>query len=167
MFRAKLFPHAHRQIERGVSAFRALTQAVRLAEAQRSRRIGNGLTPAQLSIIQDLALRPGQSVNDLAAATHTHQTTVSVILRNLHDAGLVEKRRGADNRQLRIRLTARGRRLSKRAKDSMGWPLRNALHGLSAEDRDHLVRILTELAKVAKAEGSIKRNPRAVARPRV
>src|SRR6266550_3281856 len=87
MIRARVFPHTHGQIERGVSAFRALSQAVRVAESRRSRRLGNGLTPAQLSIIRHLALRPGQSVNDLAAATHTPQTTVSVILRNLHDAG--------------------------------------------------------------------------------
>src|SRR6188508_2107958 len=67
---------------------RAILDAVRrivrdLHESSRASEKQVGLSGAQLFVLQTLAQSPGASLNDLAARTHTHQSSVSTVVAKL------------------------------------------------------------------------------------
>jgi len=131
-------------IDMAASALRALAQVTRSAEQRRARDLG--VSPAQLLILGSLSARPGQCINDLAQFTHTHQTSVSPLVQALAEAGLVSRRQSAsDVREAEVRLTPKGRRIVERARKGTGWPLKDSLQQLKADDRSELIRILSVL----------------------
>jgi DNA-binding MarR family transcriptional regulator len=118
----------------------ALHESSRLAEKH------VGLTGAQLFVLQTLAGSPGISVNELAARTHTHQSSVSTVAARLVDQHLVRRSRSAeDGRQVVLTLAPRGRRLLERAPDVAQHRLIRAVHRLPAPRRRALAATLTEL----------------------
>ncbi len=69
-----------------------------------------GLSGAQMFVLQTLAAGEAMSVNELAAHSHTHQSSVSVVVRRLVQANLVKRSpSAADNRQLELTVTKAGR----------------------------------------------------------
>ena len=85
---------------------RALHESSRAAEKQ------VGVTGAQLFVLQKLAEAPGLSLNEIAARTHTHQSSVSTVVSRLVARGLVLRApAAADARRLELRLSAEGRRV--------------------------------------------------------
>jgi DNA-binding MarR family transcriptional regulator len=89
---------------------RALRQSSRAAERQL------GVSGAQLFVLQALAGAGALSLNDLAARTRTDQSTVSTVVARLVKAGLVSRKRSAeDGRRVDLQLTPRGRALLRRA----------------------------------------------------
>ena len=89
---------------------RALRESARWAE----REVGVGA--AQLFVLQRLAGAPALSLNELAARTLTHQSSVSTVVSKLVRRGLVARTRAdADGRRVEIALTAAGRELLRRA----------------------------------------------------
>ncbi len=72
----------------------------------------SGLSSAQLLVLRRLAAAPALSVNELAAATMTHQSSVSVVVRRLVERGLVERKVATkDARRIHLTLTRRARTL--------------------------------------------------------
>src|SRR5262249_43827687 len=72
-------------------------------------------------------------VGELAEATCVDQPTVSHILRRLARAELVKKtRNGEDSREVKVTLTRKGRRVAKRALETVHEHDRALAHGLSA-----------------------------------
>ena len=63
-------------VRSALDAFRRIIQALRQASRETERRVG--LSAAQLFALQQLANHAGASVNDLAASTFTHQSSVSL-----------------------------------------------------------------------------------------
>jgi DNA-binding MarR family transcriptional regulator len=130
---------------------RAVLDAVRrivreLHESSRAAEKQVGLSGAQLFILQALAESPGASLNDLAARTHTHQSSVSTVVAKLVRRGLVLRAPAADDgRKLELRLSAEGRRLVTRAPDAAQSRLIRALERLSAARRRTLARSLLAL----------------------
>jgi DNA-binding MarR family transcriptional regulator len=59
-----------------LDAVRRIVQALRESSRQAERQVG--LSGAQLFVLQKLAESPASSVNELAARTHTHQSSVSL-----------------------------------------------------------------------------------------
>ena len=103
------------------------------------------LTGAQLFVLHVLAEADGPlSVSDIARETHTDQSTASVVVRRLVDAGFVTNRRAAnDSRRVDILLTARGRALQR--KIPLSAPqlrLTKALATLSGRDIAMFTRLL-------------------------
>jgi len=97
-------------LRRTVRAFRAAGQAAEEAL---------GVSGAQHFVMQKLADAPALSLNDLAARTMTHKSSVSVVVSRLVDRGLVRRRRStADGRSIVLTLTAAGRRALERAPES-------------------------------------------------
>lgn len=104
----------HEESARALDALRAIVRALRLNSHVVERRIG--LTGAQLFVLQQLAEAPARSMNELAARTLTHQSSVSVVVSRLVERGLVTREASpADARRTEIALSPRGRAMLKRA----------------------------------------------------
>ena len=69
-----------------------------------------GVSGAQLWALYAFASRPGIKVGELARELTIHQTTASNLLDRLAELGhILRKRKGADQREVTIHLTAQGR----------------------------------------------------------
>lgn len=125
-----------------------------LHESSRAAEKQVGVTGAQLFVLQKLAESPGLSLNDLAARTHTHQSSVSTVVSRLVERGLaLRSPSAADARRLELRLSADGRRLIGRAPDAAQSRLIRAVEQLSAARRRALARALLDLTSVMDLAG--------------
>lgn len=129
-----------------LDAFRRIVQALRTAARDTERHVG--LSTAQLFALQQLAAAPGASVNDLAARTFTHQSSVSVVVQRLVDRRLVQKMTAKDDRRrVRLALTESGKAVLRRSPEPVQERLIAGLSAL-AEDRRHMVaEALNEIAQ--------------------
>jgi DNA-binding MarR family transcriptional regulator len=133
--------------------------ALLAAAANRSARIAQeqfGLSGAQLFVLRLLAEASAQSVNDLAARTGTHQSTVSVVVTRLVTRGLVSRAASdVDGRRVTLSLTRAGRAIARRAPESVYGRLEVALRRLPARERRQfartLSRVVDELSEVSPA----------------
>src|SRR4051812_8935149 len=83
-----------------LNALRVLVQS--LSAASRSSEQSVGLTGAQLFVLEKLAESGELTVNELAERTHTHQSTVSVVVSKLVDKDLVSRVRSASDARVQI-----------------------------------------------------------------
>ena len=97
-----------------LDAFRHVVRLLR--EASRSSERDLGVSAAQLFVLHRLAGAPSLSVNELAARTLTHQSSVSVVVSKLARRKLVTRTRATgDARRVEVALTPAGRALVARA----------------------------------------------------
>src|ERR1700755_1926727 len=90
----------------------------RLRESSREAERKLGLSSAQIFVLQHLSAAGALSINDLAARTYTHQSSVSVVVSRLVRKGLVKRgRAAADGRRSALSLSDKGRRLLQAAPD--------------------------------------------------
>jgi DNA-binding MarR family transcriptional regulator len=112
-----------------LDALRAIVQTLR--ESSRQAEMAVGVGGAQLFVLETLAESPALSLNELAARTHTHQSSVSTVVSRLVDRGLVKRAQAADDaRRIELSLAPRGRRL---------------LNGSPGAAQQHLVRSIERL----------------------
>ena len=106
-----------------------------------------GLTGAQLFVLEELGAAPGLSVNELAARTFTHQSSVSLVVQRLVRQGLVEKA-GAphDRRRVELKVTGAGRAIVRRAPHVAQQRLLEGIARLPARDRRALAKALAAIA---------------------
>src|SRR5437762_2112069 len=98
------------EVRTALDAFRRIVQALRVGARAGERRAGP--SSAQLFALQQIAEHPGASINDVAALTFTHQSSVSVVIQRLVAQRLVAKVAAShDRRQLNLEITAAGRRV--------------------------------------------------------
>ena len=105
---------------RGKSDSRAVMDCIR--RIVRALHVGSqmaqksaGLSSAQLFVLQTLANSGAMSINELAARTHTHQSSVSAVVSRLVAAKLISRKiSGADARRLELTVTHAGRVLTSR-----------------------------------------------------
>src|SRR5712691_10729098 len=91
-----------------LDAIRRLVRHLRLFD--RAAQSELGISGAQLFVLAELGKTPDLSLNDLAARTRTDQSSVSVVVSRLVDAGLVlRERHSRDARRLLLNLTKNGR----------------------------------------------------------
>jgi len=109
-----------------LDSVRRIVQA--LHESSRWAEKHLGLTGAQLFVLQTLAESPCLSLNELAARTHTHQSSVSTVVARLVERGLVVRGPGErDARRVELRLAPDGRRMIRRAPN---LPQQRLIHGI-------------------------------------
>jgi DNA-binding MarR family transcriptional regulator len=119
------------EVRAALDALRRIVQALR----GDSRRRG-GLTGAQLFALQRIAEHPQSSVNDIAALTYTHQSSVSVVIQRLVRRRLVARVVSRDDRRRQcLALTGAGRRVLRRAPIAVQDRLIAALRALPAAER--------------------------------
>jgi DNA-binding MarR family transcriptional regulator len=124
---------------------RQIVQALRVGRAAEHRA---GLSSAQLFALQQIGEHPDASVNDVAAFTFTHQSSVSVVIQRLVRQRLVAKLPAPDDRRRhRLALTAKGRQVLKRAPVAVQEHLIAAIAALPAADRRVLARSLGEIGR--------------------
>ena len=128
-----------------LDAFRQIVQALRVSSREAERRVG--LSGAQLFALQQLAAAPGASVNDLAARTFTHQSSVSAVVTRLVQRRLVAKVVARDDRRrVRLALTDAGRALLRRSPQPVQQQLIAGLAALPAAERRAFAEALGRVA---------------------
>ena len=126
---------------------RLIVQALRAGARAGERRAG--LSSAQLFALQQIADHPGASINDVAALTFTHQSSVSVVIDRLVAQRLVARVAASqDRRRRQLELTAAGRVALRRAPVAVQEQLVAAIAALPAADRRALARTLGRVAVV-------------------
>jgi len=120
--------------QRVLDAIRRLVRHLRVAD--RAAQTELGLSSAQLFVLSELGKTPAISLGDLADRTHTDQSSVSVVVARLVDAGLVQRdRAGEDARRLELSLTRAGRSVVQRAPTVMQEKIVQAVDGMPAAEQ--------------------------------
>ena len=129
-----------------LEGLRRVVQALRVTARDAEQR--HGLSAAQLFVLHLLERDGPASVNALAARSFTHQSSVSVVVTRLADAGYVERRRAEDDaRRAEVALTARGRALLRRVPEPAQSQLVSALARVAPVERRALARGLVALVR--------------------
>ena len=134
-----------------LDALRRIIRALRLSAGQTGRR--TGMSTAQLFVLQQLADAPASSLNELAARTHTHQSSVSVVVSRLVARRLVAREPDpSDARRIMLAVTAAGRALLKRSPEPAQARMVGALERMPAGEVRSLARGLRELVRLMGAD---------------
>jgi MarR family transcriptional regulator, lower aerobic nicotinate degradation pathway regulator len=127
-----------------LDALRRIVQALRESSRRAEQQLG--ISGAQLFVLEKLADAPSQSLNDLAARTFTHQSSVSTVVARLVEQGFVSRQRSSgDSRKLELVLTGRGRRLAARTTGAAQARLIAAIQQIPAESRAQLSALLQRI----------------------
>jgi len=127
-----------------LDTLRLLVRALRVSARGAEKAVG--VSGAQLFVLQTLSETEVSSIGELAARTHTDQSSVSVVVARLARRGLVTRAESkADGRRVEVRLTVAGRALLRRSPESSQTRLIAALDELPRERRQQLGRALGEL----------------------
>jgi DNA-binding MarR family transcriptional regulator len=123
---------------------RRVVRALRESSRDSEQRLG--VSGAQLFVLQTLSSSDSLSVNQLAARTRTHQSTVSGVVSRLVDRGLVTRTVSAsDARRVELSLTRSGRALLARAPLAAQDDLILGIERLAREQRRALASSLRAL----------------------
>jgi DNA-binding MarR family transcriptional regulator len=134
-----------------LDAVRRLVRHLRLAD--RAAQSDLGISGAQLFVLTELGKTPSLSLNDLAARTRTDQSSVSVVVSRLVDAGLVTRDRDSrDARRLMLNLTRSGKAMLQRAPAVAQEQIIAVIDALPPADRKQLADSLTNLVDALGAE---------------
>jgi DNA-binding MarR family transcriptional regulator len=125
----------------------AVRRVVRtLRESSRASEASHGLSAAQLFVLQQLRTHGPASIGELADRTLTHQSSVSVVVSRLVEAGLARRVRSTeDSRRSEVSLSERGTRLLERAPEPLQDRLIDAIATLTPRDRAQLAHLLLRL----------------------
>ena len=135
-----------------LDAIRHIVRATR--ESSRAAERAVGVSAAQLFVLQRLAGAHALSVNELAARTFTHQSSVSVVVSKLERRQLVRRARASDDaRRVEVSLTAAGRALLERAPVAVQDRLIAALALLGRTARARLARDLGQVVDALGLDG--------------
>jgi DNA-binding MarR family transcriptional regulator len=128
-------------VSRALDAVRKIVRALRISSRAVEKDVG--VSGAQLFVLQQLAVRPAESVNELAERTLTHQSTVSVVVTRLVQHGLVVRTPARDDaRRTEIAVSPQGLELLQRAPATVQARLAAALRNLPADQLHQLAEAL-------------------------
>ena len=131
------------QVTEIMNSIRRIVRALRLASRAQEKQ--NGLSAAQFLVPQTLAESGPLSINDLAARTFTHQSSVSVVVTKLVNRNLAERNISPDDaRTVQISLTPAGIALSQREAPLIQERMFEALRQMSPHNRTQLADRLSE-----------------------
>ncbi|MFN2603107.1 MAG: MarR family winged helix-turn-helix transcriptional regulator [Gemmatimonadaceae bacterium] len=135
-------------VVRTVDAIRSIIQTMRISGRAVEQELG--ISSAQLYVLQALAERPDQSINDLAYNTFTHQSSVSMVVTRLVAADLVRRSASrGDARRVSISLTPPGRALVRKAPRTAETRLIAGLQTFSRTELRQLADYLEAVAELA------------------
>ena len=130
--------------EKAIDSLRRLVRALRVTSHRAWNEVG--ISGAQLYVLQVLGDGRPRSLGEIAAATHTDPSSVSVVAARLVERGLVEKRKAAeDARRAQLSLSKAGEALLAKAPEPLQAKLIAAIEGLSTRERTQLTRTLARL----------------------
>lgn len=138
------------QFQREVlDSIRRILRALR--ESSRAAETDLGISGAQLLVLQNLSSGDPLSINDLAARTQTHQSSVSVVVAKLEEAGLVKRSVSPeDARKMQIALSSSGTKLLKKMSRELAHQrLFDAIAELPQTKQKQLAILLSEVVERA------------------
>ena len=157
MNRSRAFPSSVGVLpDNGVLSFLRLLWAIDHGMQQRSRSMARtiGVTGLQRLVIRILGVYPRLTPSQLAALLHLHASTVTDVVQRLQRRGLLLRRIDpADRRRFRLVLTARGRAIGARRKDTIETLLQGVLAEVAAEDLAAAERVLSAVGQRLSEEG--------------
>jgi DNA-binding MarR family transcriptional regulator len=113
---------------------------------------GGRLTGAQIELLRFVRREPGATVNEAAAALRVKPNTVSTLVAQLTEAGLVERVRDEhDRRVARLRLTGEAAAWLTSWRDERSAALAAAVESLGEDDRAALQAAVGPLARLVGA----------------
>lgn len=128
-------------------SIRRIVQAIRLSSKESEKRLG--VSAAQLFILQKIAAsETPPSINNLAEATFTHQSSVSVVVSKLVRRKLIERVRSKqDSRAVELQLSKQGSAVLGKSPGSIQKRLMDAVADMSEQERRGLIEGLQILVK--------------------
>lgn len=109
-----------------------------------------GMTGATIFVLKQIQEKEGLSLNELAARTFTHQSTMSGVVNRLESKGLVQRNKSADDaRRLEIHLSAAGKAALVPGCATAQEALIHAIAALPDETMAHLAHGLSQLIQTA------------------
>jgi DNA-binding MarR family transcriptional regulator len=143
---------SHADLTEVLEPLTALIGAFRVATRVVERRLG--ISAAQLFVLQKLAEGPVGSLNELAARTFNHQSSVSVVVARLLARGFVTRSIFPDDaRRVTIALTAAGRAVLRKAPEPLQARLLDGIGRMPRTERKALARSLERLVREAGIAG--------------
>jgi DNA-binding MarR family transcriptional regulator len=137
--------------QRILDSIRRLVRLLRLADRAAQNELG--LSGAQLFVLQELAKTPSLSLNELAERTRTDQSSVSVVVTRLVEAGFVTRDRDArDARRLVLTLTKAGHNTVKRSPGAAQEQIIDIVEGMPAAERKRFAESFERLVDQLGAE---------------
>ena len=131
--------------KRALDALRRIVRMLRVTDRDVERRLG--ISVAQLFVLELLVDHGPSSIGDLAAATMTDPSSVSVVVKRLVDAGLASRDHSPqDARRAVIAATSTGRKTLAQAPEAPQGRLVTALEELSADEQRCLAAALWHVA---------------------
>ena len=125
------------EVSRAINAVRRMVRGLRAAAEAVERDLR--ISAAQLFVMTELSQSPEQSVKDLAAVTMTTHSTVSQVVSQLIEKGLVTRSVDpADARRSVLRLTRQGSSLLRRSPRAIQQDLIEGFFNLRATERRSL-----------------------------
>ncbi len=136
-----------------LDAIRRIVQALRISTRAAERRLG--ISGAQLFVLHALSETPAHSLNELAARTFTHQSSVSTVVERLVRKRYVSRKRStADARRVVLSLTPSGRTLLRSSPDIAQLRLISALRELPPRNRRTLAQLLDRVVHAMGADSA-------------
>ena len=130
--------------QRILDSIRRLVRLLRVSDRQAQSELG--VSGAQLFVLMELGRTPALSLNELAARTLTDQSSVSVVVTRLVEAGFVTRDRDErDARRLVLHLTRAGRALLQKAPPVVQERMLAVFDRLSADDRKRFADTFDEI----------------------
>jgi DNA-binding MarR family transcriptional regulator len=127
--------------KRILNSIRQLVRALRLFDREAQSKYG--ISAAQMFVLHTLNEQDAISLNDLAERTATDQSSASVVVQRLVDAGYVSRTtRKDDRRHVELRLTARGRAVVRRAPPPAQQRIIAAVDALPVRERKRFAVLL-------------------------
>ena len=134
-----------------MESLRRIVRAARMSTTAAERDVG--VSMAQLFVLRQLALEPGQSLKELAARARTTQSSVSEVAARLVKRGFVARRAAtSDRRRAELTITPRGRALLARAPETIQERLLEGLRRLNDTERHTLARNMEAWLRAAGLE---------------
>lgn len=126
-----------------MDCIRHIFKALRVASSHFEKSVG--LSAAQIFVLKKVSEEPGLSINDLAARTTTHQSSVSVVVKKLEERGLVVRSNSAeDSRRVVVTLTPDGVKMLSIIPRMVQEQMIDALQAMPPEKSVQLAQLMRE-----------------------
>jgi DNA-binding MarR family transcriptional regulator len=127
--------------KRILNLVRQLVRALRLFD--REAQAKHGISAAQVFVLHTLKEEEVLSLNELAERTATDQSSASVVVQRLVDAGYVSRTpRKDDRRHVELRLTSSGRAIVRRSPPPAQQKILAAVGAMKPRDRKAFAELL-------------------------
>jgi DNA-binding MarR family transcriptional regulator len=141
-----------------VTADRLHSAAIHLLRNVRASDVETGVSPARLSVLSVLVFGGERTMSELAAAEQVRLPTMSSLVRGLEEDGLARRDPDPDDRRVvRVRATARGKRILQRGRERRIDNLVALLSPLRADELRTLGRAAEIIERAVSGRGPAPR----------